>query len=82
MKKTLLLTLFSVFIADAQTVSDYVTNIGAPFGIVFDATGNLFIGEYLNSKIIKVDLLAEKTIITSSLPGSPNQIALDSENNI
>ena len=82
MKKTLLLALFSVFTGNAQTVSDYVIGIGAPSGIVFDATGNLFIGEYLNYKITKVDLLGEKTVITSTLAGSPNQITLDSENNI
>ncbi|MFD2909827.1 T9SS type A sorting domain-containing protein [Flavobacterium ardleyense] len=82
MKKTLLLALFSAFIGNAQTVTDYVTGISSPSGIVFDATGNLFIGDYLNYKIIKVDLLGNKTTITSSLAGSPNQITLDSNNNI
>jgi hypothetical protein len=82
MKKTLLFFLISAFTVSAQTVTDYVTSISPPSGIVFDAQGNLFIGDYLNYKIIKVDLLGAKTTITSGLDGSPNQITLDAGNNI
>lgn len=82
MKKTLLFFLISAFTVSAQTVTDYVTSISPPSGIVFDSQGNLFIGDYLNYKIIKVDLLGNKTTITSRLEGSPNQITLDSNGNI
>ncbi|WP_281310004.1 Vgb family protein [Flavobacterium flavigenum] len=82
MKKTLLFFLISAFTVSAQTVTDYVTSISPPSGIVFDSQGNLFIGDYLNYKIIKVDLLGNKTTITNRLEGSPNQITLDGNGNI
>ena len=82
MKKTLLFFLISAFTVSAQTVTDYVTSVSTPSGIVFDSQGNLFIGEYLNYKIIKVDLLGNKTTITDRLEGSPNQITLDANGNI
>jgi len=82
MKKSLLLFLICIFTANSQTVTDYITSISPPSGIEFDNQGNLFIGDYLNYKIIKVDLLGNKSTITNSLEGSPNQITLDSNNNI
>lgn len=81
MKKILLLTLLSAFSINAQTPSNYVTGFNTPTGIAFDASGNLFVADYVTYKVTKVTPgLVQSNFVT--LNGTPQQIAFDASGNL
>lgn len=82
MKKKLLIALLTTFSINAQTVTDYVTGLGVPTGIAFDASGNLFVADYNAYKVTKITPALTQTVLTSLLSASPQQIALDGNNNV
>lgn len=79
MKKTLFALAFACNMLQAQTVTDYVTGAGNPTGIVFDAAGNLFIGDESNYAIKKFSAGTLSTVKTG-MNGQPRQIILDNNN--
>lgn len=60
------------------TTSDYVTGIGAnePFGLGFDASGNLYITRYQAKEVLKWDGTTFTTVL-SSLPAFVTDIKID-----
>ena len=79
MKKILFTLAFACNIIQAQTITDYVTGTGNPTGIVFDAVGNLYIGDESNYAIKKFSAGTLSTVKTG-MNGQPRQILLDSNN--
>ncbi len=82
MRKTVLIALFATFSLNAQTVTDYVTGLGVPSGIAFDASGNLFVADYNGYKVTKITPSLLQSTFVSSLNGTPQQIAFDANNNL
>jgi hypothetical protein len=82
MKKTLLFALLTTFSMNAQTVTDYVTGLGKPTGIVFDGSGNLYVADNNAYKITKITPALVQSTFVSSLNGTPQQITFDNNNNL
>ena len=82
MKRTLLFALLITFSMNAQTVTDYVTGLGNPTGIVFDGSGNLFVADYNAYKVTKITPSLTKSTFISTLNASPQQIAFDAGGNL
>lgn len=82
MKKILLFALLSTFSINAQTITNYVTGLGVPTGIAFDATGNLYVADYNAYKVTKITPSLTQTTFISTLNASPQQIAFDTSGNL
>lgn len=81
MKKILLFALLSTFSINAQTITDYVTGLGVPTGIAFDALGNLYVADNTAYTITKITPTLTKTTF-ATVNGTPQQIAFDSNYNL
>jgi hypothetical protein len=83
MKKILLFTILSSFSIKAQTLTDYVTGLDDPIGIVFDNTGNLYVSEKGSAYKIKKVAPDLTTTIFSNLGIAflANQITINPSNN-
>lgn len=63
--------------ANAQTVTTYVTTSGNPTGIVFDATGTLYIGGESDYSVRKFTPAGTLSVLRTDMNGQPRQLAVD-----
>ncbi|MBS4044645.1 MAG: Ig-like domain-containing protein [Chitinophagaceae bacterium] len=67
---------------NAQTVTTFATGLSGPFGNVFDNSGNMFVTNYNNNTLSKINSLGTVSTFVSSGLSLPGAITIDNANNL